>query len=709
MYSSIHFLRPWWFLALLPLAWLMWRLWQSQQKQSAWHQFIEPKFRPLLLGSQSQPQSNLQQKVQFFGLGFVWFFAVLALSGPWIKSVDVPVQKSQQGVVIVLDLSLSMLADDISPNRLARVKYTLTDLLKQNPEYAIGMVAYAGSAHTISPISEDNNTVLMLLNGLSPTIMPSYGSNPLLGLDQAHKLLQGAHITQGHIIWISDDIEANEVKLVDTWLDQHPYSMSLLTVGTQQGGVVQIPDYGLLKDNNDKLILPSVPLQRFAELANNSQINWQNHTVGKDNTQGLLPAKFSVANQNNLKQTKLEQTNNNQQHKQQSASHPLDIGFYFIFILIPLVALLFRRGVLLNLATLALVPSLFIQPQPVYASSLISDLGDVFKSHDQQGYEAWQAQEYEKAQQIFDNPLWRASAFYKQGKYAEAAKLFALDKSAKGYFNQGNALAHAGKLDAALDAYKQAITKDPSFTQAKDNLKLVKELKRLKNQQDDNSSSASEGSKNKNPPKSETDLEKNSEHGLNNQTQEENQASKADVNNGGEQQNSQSGENQSGQSNESGQSQDMTKQDSVNQGDNSTSTNDSNSENMQTNQSQSGSKAQSHTDLSNTENEAVKELSEAKESLENAQQQGSENIKHSEDNSKQNAQGLSNQKPLKETQLDNNQAKNGAKQGALTEEQQAQQNWLKQIPDQPGVFLKRKFDHQYQQSPPMENQNEKQW
>ena len=346
--ANLHFLRPWWFLTLMPLFWMVWRIWIAKHKQDTWNQIIEPKFRRLLLGENADLEPSFNEKLSYLGLLFTYLFMVIALSGPSIKSIDIPAQKSQQGVVIVLDLSLSMFADDTPPTRLSRVKYTLADLLKQNPEFAVGMVAYAGSAHTISPISEDNVTLLNLLSGLSPNIMPKYGSKPRLGLEQAHQLFQGAHITQGHIIWITDDIEANEIETLENWINQHSYSINLLTVGSKKGGVIQIPGHGILKDNQGKIIVPNVPLNRFEQLQDSTNIEWSHLQIGKDNAKTLLPEQliFSKAESSKNEGNPIE------------SSHPLDIGFYFTILLLPFVTLLFRKGVLLSLFPICLIPTL---------------------------------------------------------------------------------------------------------------------------------------------------------------------------------------------------------------------------------------------------------------------------------------------------------------------------------------------------------------
>ena len=670
MMSNLHFLRPWWFLALLPIAWFIWRIWQVNQKQGAWHQVIDVKFRKLLLGDNISNEPTLNEKLGYLGLGLVWFFTVLALSGPWVRSVDVPAQKSQQGVVIVLDLSLSMLADDITPNRLARVKYTLTDLLKQNPDYAVGMVVYSGSAHTISPISEDNKTLLNLLPSLNPVVMPKFGSEPLLGMQKADDLLNGAKITQGHIIWITDDIEGYQMDGITSWINSKPYTMSLLTVGSEKGGVVQIPNYGLLKEDNGDLILPSLPLKRFADLADEADMKWNNLQIGQDNTKGLLPPKLT-ADQNQSSQI------------DDGINHPLDIGIYFLFILIPMVAYLFRRGTLLSLAMFALIPIGLLNPQPVYASSLWSDLGDVFKSHDQQGYDAWEQQDYAKAEALFENRQWRASALYREGRYAEAARLFAEDKSAKGYFNQANALAHDMQLDKAIDAYQQALLINPNMQQAKDNLNLVQQLKMNSQKQsslDQLDPDLPKTNADNKPSDQENEAQQDKQQNLQSETAKKNQ-------NGADDQ-------AANQQNNSGAAQQGLKADGS------------------TDQAQAAQQG-NPTDGIGQNAQEIQSSGNATNATQNPtanSQQGSNGLAESTDSNGEQTQGT-NQQGMQAGRLADG-SKNGTEKkpaSPVSEEELAQQNWLKQIPDQPGVFLKRKFEYQYQQDPSVNDENKKQW
>jgi Ca-activated chloride channel family protein len=171
--SDFHFLRPAWLLAILPALWLWWWLLKRRHPLGNWGQVMEERFARLFITNHQPPR-----RWPIHGLLMLWILSVIALAGPsWIQQ-PVPAHKIRTGVVIVFDLSLSMLAQDIKPSRLKRARYKVEDLVKHHPDQRFGLVAYAGSAHVITPLAEDSATLLNLLPSLNPMIMPKLGSRP---------------------------------------------------------------------------------------------------------------------------------------------------------------------------------------------------------------------------------------------------------------------------------------------------------------------------------------------------------------------------------------------------------------------------------------------------------------------------------------------------------------------------------------------------
>ena len=689
---QFQFLRPWWFLGVLPMAWLIWKALQVKNQQGAWHQVIAPQFRRLLLGENSSGENSTFDKLSILGLGLIWFLVILALSGPSLKSVQLPAEKNQQGTVILLDLSLSMLSDDLAPNRLSRVKYKITDLVKQHPELSIGLVGYAGSAHSITPISEDNQTLLGLLPALNPLIMPSYGSNPLLGFEQAKKLLEGAFINHGHIIWITDDLETTQQLAISEWIKSHDYTVTIMPVGTVTGGVVQIPNYGLLKDDDGRIVLPQLPMERFVQLSDLRGVTVTPLRIGDDSVTDLLPPTSIRRVQ---KETDDKAKNKNTDN---SILHALDDGALLLIILLPLVALLYRRGWIFSLSFTMLLPLSLagsLIPTPSVAATELPNFTDVFQSPNQQGYQAWSDQNYNAAAALFEDSQWRASALYRLGKYAEAAPLFAMDKSANGFYNQGNALAKSGQLEQAKQAYENSLKKQPDFEAAKENLRLVTQLlqqqKAEKSQQQqkesqpqengseqDNSSSKNKQNQQSNPENSEAGKNSNKSGGQNsNQASPSNPAK-------------QGGDSSRGPASDLSDTSDITDSKKANEALNKPTTPES----------KTPADSENGKEASQAAADSMAEDSSSKGPNDPSQSGGGTADSATAFADDKSLPGLadsdlSEQKPNGLPQANPTQATKG--ETPPTEEQQATRNWLKQIPDEPGVFLKRKFEYQYQQ------------
>jgi Ca-activated chloride channel family protein len=397
--------------------------------------------------------------------------------------------------------------------------------------------------------------------------------------------------------------------------------------------------------------------------------------LGDDSVDDLLPPTTASSRQKDETADKSIET---------PLLHALDDGALLLILLIPLVALLYRRGWILSLSFTLILPlglAGSLMPTPSYAATELPDFTDVFQSPNQQAYKAWEGQNYKAAAALFEDNQWRASTFYRLGKYAEAAALFEQDHSANGYYNHANALAKSGQLEQAKTAYENAIKQRPDFPEAQKNLDLVTQL--LQQQTKDSEKKPSKQPSDSGNQKSESDPEKSSD--------------------------SQTGE----PSADSGNDQDNN-QDSASNG-------DQGNPSEQKKQGEAASDSSS-TDLSDTSDiKASKKANEAADKPQAAPDSTTDTVGENADKPSQSADsqtangtadttaditddkalpGLADSK-LSEQSTDGlsseGQTPTSEAENPPTEAQQATRNWLKQIPDEPGVFLKRKFEYQYQQ------------
>lgn len=451
---ALHFIRPEWLLLLIPLALLSLLSWRKQNQQSAWQHYISPHLSQALISA-----SSVQKKHPVWLLGAAWFIAVLAASGPAITKQNLPVFTTEQGRVLVMDMSLSMLATDMSPNRLSQAKFRASDLLNQLKEGETGLIAYAGDAFTISPLTRDTSTLLNLLPSLSPDIMPAKGSDLGAALTLAQQLLaQGGHI-KGDIIVLSDGISAKQFDNARAALKGSRYRLSILALGSEQGAPIRLADGQLLKDNSDTVIVAKTNyalLQKLVRYQGGIMIPAQ--TDGSD----LRQLQDWLASDGEAKASELE------------GESWQDLGPYLALLLIIPCLLSFRHGLLPLVA-------IFCLYQPLPAQASVWD--DLWQTRDQQANKAFEGQDFSSAAENFEDPQWRASAQYKAGDFEQALAGFEKDMSATGLYNQGNALMQLGKNTQAIKRYQQALALQPDFPQAAKNAVLAEQAKKEKQSQ----------------------------------------------------------------------------------------------------------------------------------------------------------------------------------------------------------------------------------
>ncbi|QYJ91409.1 VWA domain-containing protein [Shewanella halotolerans] len=444
----IHFLRPEWLLALIPLALLLWLRKRQRHQASSWNRYIAPHLAKVLVSGQA---SN---KKQHLGLiAFIWLVSVLALSGPALTKQQLPVFEANLGRVIVVDMSLSMYATDLAPNRLTQAKFKATDLIKSLKEGETGLVAYAGDAFTISPLTRDKSTLLNLLPTLSPEIMPVLGSNLPAALEQAKQLLvQGGHL-KGEIILLADGVNPDQISEAKSILEDTQYRLSIIAMGTKQGAAIRLPDGQLMRDQSDQVVVSQTDLAQLNSVIGNSGGKlFAYRADGKD----LEALTQSLSQESDAKTSDLQ------------GEAWQDLGPYLaLFLLLP--ALLSFRHAFAALACLAI-----LAPSP---EAQAASWQHPFSTDDQRAMQAYQAQDYQGAAEQFTSPQWKAASLYKNGDYQEALELFEQDDSASGLFNQGNSLMQLNDLDKAIERYQQALKKDPQLTQAEQNLELAEQLK----------------------------------------------------------------------------------------------------------------------------------------------------------------------------------------------------------------------------------------
>ena len=461
--TDFHFLRPLWLLGLIPAALCIGIIKKINQQTGNWEKVINPALLPYLM----QNGSDKNNYTQFFlrGLALCWLLFCLSLAGPSWNQLPQPVHKEDSALVVVFDLSPSMLAEDIAPSRLVRARYKMIDILKARKQGLSGLVGYGGEAFTVSPLTEDSNTIVSLAPTLHPTLLPSYGSNTEDAIATALELVTNGGYQQADLLLITDGVDRSAFRDISSQLSEDSVRLHILGVGTSQGAPIPLGNGGFVKDQNDSIILPRLDPSSLKQLANLG--NGRYFSIANNDTDVLA---ITAAME--------QEFPNTSEINDRSFDIWQDRGFWLIFLLLPLLLASFRKGAVY---VLILAPSL-LTTAPTEASVW----QDLWYTADQQGQNALKNGDAEKAQSLFKNQQWQASAAYKNADYDSAVELFKQGDSADDYYNLGNSLAHIGELDKAIAAYDQALQLQPDMQDAIANKKLIEQLKQQQQQKDQN-------------------------------------------------------------------------------------------------------------------------------------------------------------------------------------------------------------------------------
>lgn len=594
-WSELHFLYPWWLVLLVALPLVLWLIYAPKQTQ--WQHWIDDKLAPFVLTGKMAES----QRWSLILLGLAWVLAVVALAGPTWQKREVPVYNNPHALVIGLDLSISMWAKDVAPDRLNQARFKILDILRQRKDGQTALIVFAGDAFVVTPLTTDTVTIAEQIKNLTPDIMPALGSRLAPAITQAQQLLTQANAQQGDILLVTDGVDdAVSAEEAAQAARSAGFAVSTLAIGTEKGAPIPIPNQSFLKDDQGRTVMAEVNKTAIAAVATAGQ-GLALETTINDSEIAQLQAFWEQHIQAQAPQL-----------QQQQVEVWLNAGYWLLIPLIPLVLGIFRRGWLV----LAVALLLSARPEPVLAV----ELKHLFQTPDQQAMQAMQQQDFKQAEQQFERPDWKAAAAYEGKNWAAAEQYYKNQTALTERYNYANALAKQGKLQEALNAYDQVLKQDPQHQDALYNRKVVED--ELKKQQQ---------------------AQQNQQQNQNQQEQQQNQNS------------SQSSDPQSGASDQQ-------------QNQNAEQAGDSQGQSDQQPKSQDPAAAK------DTQPEAAEP--EPKETRPESQQ------------SPNTAQ--TNSAPTPESSEQSR------------EQQQATEQWLRRIPDDPAELWRRKFLYQYQQRAPQQ-------
>lgn len=441
----MHFLRPYFLCLFIPFAGLIFYFFRSLSATHLWENICSKELMPYVLVKKTK-----SKKLKILTSSFVLSLLILAASGPTWEKMEEPIFKRSHGLVIVLDLSEAMNAEDIKPSRLKRALYKISDLLNQKKEGQTALIVFSEKPFVVTPLTEDVATILAQLPVLETKIMPSAGHQVDQAIEKAIALLKQTGIEEGSILLVTSTLSSDELKKSAKILNNSDVSLFVLAVGKEELVPIAKEGGGFVKDKKGALLMTGLQSQNLKKLANDNGGFYTTLSIDDSDLNAFEIKSKRVQTDSSLKVDKWQ-----------------DQGFFLVLLTLPFFSLIFRKGVL---SCLLLFP--YIGEASIWTEKQAEDLFILGN--------------YEEAKELFEDPNWKGCAHYQLKEYDLAAENFAKDPSVKGLYNYGTAKAKAHDYESALQAYAEVLKIDPEHEDALYNKKLIEEHKK-ENSQNQNS------------------------------------------------------------------------------------------------------------------------------------------------------------------------------------------------------------------------------
>ena len=448
-WQDFHFLRPDFLWLLIPILFLLIIGLLGLRESVKWRHVIAPHLRPFMI----QKGSDQIKKWMHIGLFFVLSLAAIGSAGPTWRQIELPEKILETPFVILFDLSQSMMATDIQPSRLERAKFKISDLLESKPGANIALIAYAGSAHTVVPLTKDYKIIKSHLKSLSPNIMPIPGTDLQAALDLC-KTIVSKTSAPGTTLIVSDDFDDTSFELIQEFAMDPNNKVVIMPMNTTTGstipsgrGKVQV------KDASGEIVRSSLNTNIINKLASIENIRISSLTLDKSDMQ-LLAKKIS---ENLQFKEAIEEKENN--WKDEGLWLAIPLAFFLLF--------WFRKGWVLYSLLLVFTFSSCDQD---------SKFKDLWLTKDYQAQQAYDKDNFQEAAELYADPLHEGIAWYKSGNYQKAIDAFKKDSTAAGAYNLGLSYYKNGDYEAAELAFGLASELDPELEDADKNKALMNQL-----------------------------------------------------------------------------------------------------------------------------------------------------------------------------------------------------------------------------------------
>ena len=408
-------------------------------------------------------------------------------------------------VMIALDVSKSMLAEDIKPSRLERAKQIVSKVIDKLSNDKVGIVIFAGKAYLQMPLTTDHSAAKMYLSSASPDDVPTQGTVISDALKMCYAAFDPKEKKYRAIILITDGEDHDDEAIRTTKkLAEEGIMVNTIGIGSPEGAPIMDKETNSYKkDENGNTVISKLNEEELRSIAKSGNGLYQLFT-GADEVADNLQKSLSGIGQTNITDT----------------SFTIYKSYFWYFLLAAFVILLLE-----NLLPEKVISNMFRKRSIVIILLFVSNaaLSQSAKKEILRGNDAYKNKQYNEAADAYQSALKKSpenstaffnlgNALYKTDKPGDALKAYdntmknaGNDIKEKVFYNNGVVLQSQKKLPECIEAYKNALKLDPTDEEARQNLERA--LIQMKQQSQQNKNKDKKQDKQK-PDQNKKDQEK---------------------------------------------------------------------------------------------------------------------------------------------------------------------------------------------------------
>lgn len=239
-------------------------LWSRRQRQIALEQFVAAGLLPAVAPDMAPRRRTVRDVLRTVAVTCILF----ALAGPMWGFHWEEVKREGIDLVIAFDTSRSMLSTDVKPNRLARAKLAVQDLLTRIKGDRVGLVAFAGTAFAQCPLTLDRGAFSQSLDAIEAGIIPRGGTSLSAAIDTSLETFEGRQGKNQALVLITDG-ESNEgdVKAATQRATERGIKIYTVGIGTTDGELIPGEDGGYMKDRGGQVVKSRLDEETLKQIA----------------------------------------------------------------------------------------------------------------------------------------------------------------------------------------------------------------------------------------------------------------------------------------------------------------------------------------------------------------------------------------------------------------------------------------------------------